>query len=111
MIAYRSRDKGTTWTGPATAWNIPYNQHGFVPLVPRGSKRIYAFGTEPFFDKIEARENAPIGFRFSDDDGLSWSRHDHPLEERSRLPRYVCHAHVRDRSRHVDSRAASRAPI
>ena len=49
MVAYRSADRGKTWTGPKTAWKLPYNQHGFVPLVPRGSKRLYAFGTEPIF--------------------------------------------------------------
>ena len=73
MVAYRSHDQGRTWTGPVVAWDIPYNQHGFVPLTPRGGTRMYAFGTEPFFDRIEDRENAPIGFRTSDDDGKTWS--------------------------------------
>ena len=73
MIAYRSSDKGKIWTGPVVAWKVPYNQHGFVPLVPRGGKRIYAFGTEPIFGRIEDRENAPIGFRVSSDDGHNWS--------------------------------------
>jgi hypothetical protein len=73
MISYRSSDRGETWTGPEIAWKIPYNQHGFVPLVPRGSKRLYAFGTEPVFGRIEDRENAPIGFRISEDDGRTWS--------------------------------------
>ena len=73
MVAYRSSDRGKTWTGPSIAWKVPYNQHGFVPLAPRGTKRLYAFGTEPFFERIEDRENAPSGFRWSDDDGHSWS--------------------------------------
>jgi len=73
MIAYRSRDKGKTWTGPKVAFDIDYSQHGFIPLLPRGSKRIYAFGTQPIEGKREGAENCPIGFRFSDDDGHTWS--------------------------------------
>jgi hypothetical protein len=73
MVAYRSSDHGKTWTGPSIPWQLPYNQHGFVPLQPRGTKRMYAFGTEPFFNRIEDRENAPIGFRSSEDDGRTWS--------------------------------------
>ncbi len=77
MIAYRSSDRGKTWTGPKSAFDIDYNQHGFVPLVPRGTKRIYAFGTQPIRGKWlpekGQHENAPIGFRWSDDDGHTWS--------------------------------------
>jgi hypothetical protein len=73
MVAYRSADRGRTWTGPVVAWKIPYNQHGFVPLTPHGGKRMYAFGTEPIFDRLEDRENAPIGYRTSDDEGHTWS--------------------------------------
>lgn len=77
MIAYRSSDKGRSWTGPTLALHIDYSQHGFIPLVPRGSKRIYAFGTQPIPTKYDWRhglqENAPIGFRWSDDDGRTWS--------------------------------------
>jgi sialidase-1 len=77
MIAYRSSDKGRTWTGPRVAFHAEYSQHGFIPLVPRGSKRIYAFGTQPIPGKYDWRrglqENAPIGFRWSDDDGRTWS--------------------------------------
>jgi len=47
MLAYRSRDGGRTWAGEGIAFAIDYNQHGFVPLVPRGSARVYAFGTQP----------------------------------------------------------------
>jgi Neuraminidase (sialidase) len=74
MVAFRSSDQGKTWSGPKVAWFIPYNQHGFVPLVPRGTKRIYAFGTEPIFSMFDRPENAPIGYRFSDDDGHTWSQ-------------------------------------
>jgi len=73
MIAYRSSDKGKTWTGPKVAFDIDYSQHGFIPLIPRGTKRIYAFGTQPIEGKREGRENCPIGFRWSDDDGHTWS--------------------------------------
>jgi len=73
MIAYRSCDKGKAWTGPKVAFDIDYSQHGFIPLIPRGTKRIYAFGTQPIEGKREGRENCPIGFRFSDDDGHTWS--------------------------------------
>jgi BNR repeat-like domain len=72
MIAYRSSDSGRTWTGPTVPWVTSYNQHGFVPLIPSGSHKIYAFGTEPIFNRIEDRENAPIGFRTSEDDGRTW---------------------------------------
>lgn len=77
MLAYRSKDKGKTWSGPALAFDIDYNQHGFIPLIPRGSKRIYAFGTQPVWGMYTRErglnENAPIGFRYSDDDGYTWS--------------------------------------
>ncbi len=77
MIAYRSSDKGRSWRGPMAAFHIDYNQHGFIPLIPRGSKRIYAFGTQPIPGQYDwqhgQHENAPIGFRWSDDDGWNWS--------------------------------------
>jgi Neuraminidase (sialidase) len=76
MLAYRSKDKGKTWTGPTIAFDIDYNQHGFIPFIPSGSRRMYAFGTQPMwglYNAVENRENAPIGYRYSDDDGLHWS--------------------------------------
>ena len=77
MLAYRSSDKGKTWQGPSVSFDIDYNQHGFIPLIPRGSKRIYAFGTQPipalYTRERGLQENAPIGYRFSDDDGQHWS--------------------------------------
>ena len=77
MLAFRSSDKGRTWEGPTVAFDIDYDQHGFIPLIPRGSNRIYAFGTQPnpkwFTRENGLHENAPIGFRFSDDDGRTWS--------------------------------------
>ena len=77
LMAMRSSDKGLTWSAPQPAFKIDYNQHGFVPLIPRGTKRIYAFGTQPVWSEFSVakgqHENAPIGFRHSDDDGRTWS--------------------------------------
>lgn len=79
LQAYRSSDGGRTWIGPVEAFDIDYSQHGFIPFVPRNSKRIYAFGTQPNPDlgyswKDGEQENAPIGYRWSDDDGRTWSK-------------------------------------
>ncbi len=77
MMVCRSADHGKTWSAPAVAYDIPYGQHGFIPLIPRGTRRIYAFGTQPVPGKWTwengQRENAPIGWRTSDDDGHTWS--------------------------------------
>ena len=77
MLAYRSRDKGNTWQGPEIAFDIDYNQHGFIPLIPAGGSRLYAFGTQPLWGMYNRedglQENTPIGYRYSDDDGRSWS--------------------------------------
>ena len=79
MLALRSSDKGKTWKGPTVAFDSSQSHHGFVPLIPRGSKRIYAFGTQPIPGMVGDRskglhENCPIGFRYSDDDGHTWSK-------------------------------------
>ena len=77
LVVYRSRDRGRTWQGPTVAFDIDYNQHGFIPLTPKSGKRIYAFGTQPVQGTLSAAhgqgENSPIGYRFSDDDGKRWS--------------------------------------
>ncbi|MBX7211807.1 MAG: exo-alpha-sialidase [Verrucomicrobiaceae bacterium] len=77
MMACRSSDHGKTWSKPAIAYDVPYGQHGFVPLIPHGAQRIYCFGTQPVPGKWTwengQRENAPIGYRCSDDDGHTWS--------------------------------------
>ncbi len=73
MLAYRSSDKGKTWHGPTVPYAADYNQHGFIPFIPKGSSRIYSFGTQPRWDTFSGAENAAIGFRYSDDDGRTWS--------------------------------------
>jgi hypothetical protein len=73
LVAYRSPDRGETWEGPTVAFDIDYNQHGFIPLIPRGTTRIYAFGTQPIWGNWSGEEDAPIGCRWSDDDGHTWS--------------------------------------
>ncbi len=73
LVAYRSSDKGRTWSKQGVLFPVSYSVHGFVPLIPRGSRRIYCFGTEPMPSLREGRENAPIAFRYSDDDGFTWS--------------------------------------
>ena len=80
LVAYRSKDKGKTWEGPTVPFDIDYNQHGFIPLIPKGTNRIYAFGTQPVWNLVDYEpqkpglaENAPIGYRYSDDDGYTWS--------------------------------------
>ena len=77
MLAYRSSDSGDSWAGPTHPFDIDYNQHGFIPFIPSGSNRIYAFGTQPIWGMYSRedglKENAPIGYRFSDDDGVTWS--------------------------------------
>ena len=77
LVAFRSSDGGESWHGPRIAFAIDYNQHGFVPFIPRAGSRLYAFGTQPIWDRYRRdrglRENAPIGYRWSDDDGHTWS--------------------------------------
>lgn len=77
MMACRSTDKGKTWSKPVVAYDIPYGQHGFIPLIPKGTQRIHCFGTQPIPGKWTwengQRENGPIGWRTSDDDGHTWS--------------------------------------
>ena len=76
MLAFRSSDKGQTWVGPTVAFDSSQSHHGFVPLIPSGSSRIYAFGTQAIPGMVGEGglyENAPIGYRYSDDDGYTWS--------------------------------------
>lgn len=73
ILLYRSKDKGKTWTGPSLSTTIPYNQHAWIPSVLKGSSRLYMVGTEPAPGDYDCHENAGIVFRFSDDDGYTWS--------------------------------------
>ncbi len=77
MYMMRSKDGGETFEGPTVPFDIPYAQHGFIPLIPRGGKRIYSFGTQPVRDEYTTEgglgENAPIGWFYSDDDGYTWT--------------------------------------
>jgi len=82
LVAFRSSDQGATWHGPTRPIHIDYNLHGFIPLTPRAGNgvpegRIYCFGTQPIWALHTTRrglhENAPIGYRYSDDDGHTWS--------------------------------------
>lgn len=73
MVAYRSSDKGKSWRGPFLAWDVPYSGLAAVLFRPRGSRRLYAFGTEYLPELREGAENGPVGVRISDDDGHTWS--------------------------------------
>ena len=73
ILIYRSKNRGKTWQGPFLSTPIAYNQHAWVPLVPRGGKRIYTFSTEPAAGDFNGIENAGIGYRYSDDNGHTWS--------------------------------------
>ena len=77
MMALRSNDKGQTWSNPYIAFkNIDYNQHAFIPYIPKGSKRIYSYCTQPVWGLYTRNkgsgENAPLGCLYSDDDGYTW---------------------------------------
>ena len=78
LVAYRSRNQGRTWEGPTVPIAIDYNLHGFITLRPKGTDRVYCFGTQPIWETYlptshTESENAPIGFRWSDDNGYTWS--------------------------------------
>jgi len=73
VLTYRSSDQGRTWSLPEVAWDVPYLSGPVVPFIPRGQQRIYLFGTEPIPELRKHKEDGPIGFRTSDDDGHHWS--------------------------------------
>ncbi len=76
MVALRSADGGRTWSAPYHPFAIPYSQHGFIPLIPSGSRTICSFGTQPVLDRPEMYqtepENGPIGWLWSEDDGRTF---------------------------------------
>jgi len=73
IVAYRSSDKGRTWTGPVRPWEVPYPQHAFNPLIPPDGKRIYTFGADYHIDYVQLPHASVLGMRYSDDDGHTWS--------------------------------------
>lgn len=77
MLALRSPDRGRSWSEPFEIMHQSYNHHGFVPLTPRGARSVIAFGTQADFSSShvfkDGSENAPIGFRRSEDGGRTWS--------------------------------------
>ncbi len=74
IVAYRSQDNGTTWSGPTSPWSVPYNEHAFNPLIPRGEgRRIVAFMSDFHPDTLCLPHTGVLGIRTSDDDGHTWS--------------------------------------
>ena len=73
IVLYRSDNKGATWSGPVRPWETSWSQHAFNPLVPRGSKRIYSFGTDFHPDHLVLPHNGAVSLRWSDDVGHNWS--------------------------------------
>jgi predicted neuraminidase len=75
LYLVRSTDRGRTWTPPRLAWGVlPYNQHAFNPLRPRGSDRIYTFQQESTLEITQrSPHSGPLAYRYSDDHGHSWS--------------------------------------
>lgn len=102
MIAYRSCDKGKTWTGPKVAFDIDYSQHGFIPLIPprheTNLRLRYAAdrretrrqGELPDWLPLVGRRRAYMVGRDADSP-----------EEQPRFSGYVGDADVRDRRGHV----------
>ncbi len=84
MLALRSSDQGASWSTPFVPFDQPFNQHGFVPLRPRGTRTLCCFGTQPEWSRFNAIENAPIGWRESHDDGRTWGeiRYIDPVNDR-----------------------------
>jgi len=74
MLIYRSKDRGDSWNGPEVAWKCDYSSSFIVPFIPAGSDRIYVFGTEPIPERRKMKEDGPIVYRYSDDDGYNWSK-------------------------------------
>jgi len=68
LLAYRSSDGGKTWAGPSQPFGTTGKHHAALPLVPKGSKRIYVLETERQLPGQKA-----FGFRSSDNDGKTWS--------------------------------------
>lgn len=74
MIQYRSTDHGKTWSGPTVAWVNAFSDTFVIPFIPRGSKRIYVFSTEADPKFRFSKEDGPVVYRTSDDNGVTWSK-------------------------------------
>lgn len=77
MVALRLRDGGATWSPPTVPYEVDYNERGFIPLIPSGTKRLYSFGMQALWMRFNPRGprggDAAIGFRWSDDNGRTGS--------------------------------------
>ncbi|QGJ71959.1 Exo-alpha-sialidase [Planctomycetales bacterium 10988] len=73
LLAYRSSDQGKTWTGPFEPFPEKSKHHGILPLIPKGSDRIYLFETQRGSLSRPAKNDRAFGFRYSDNDGHHWS--------------------------------------
>ena len=75
LLAYRSSDKGKTWIGPFRPFADDEKHHAVLPLRPSGEPgRLYLF--ETLYDsagKLRLPGKRAFGYRYSDDDGVSWS--------------------------------------
>jgi hypothetical protein len=69
----RSTDQGRTWSNPTPKWRAPYGYNSGVFLIPSGSERIYLFGVEMHPDWRRGYDGG-IAYRYSDDDGRTWSK-------------------------------------
>lgn len=73
MLMYRSSDGGRSWKGPIFSWYVPYQSTFCSLLNPRGTKLLYGFGTEAIPAERRDKEDGPIAYRISEDDGNTWS--------------------------------------
>ncbi len=73
FLAYRSSDQGKTWVGPFPPFPDQAKHHAALALVPRGGDRIYVFETQRGAVVKPMKGDRAFGYRFSDDDGRTWS--------------------------------------
>lgn len=73
IVAYRSKDRGATWQGPTSPWQVDYPQHAGSLFVPKEGKRIVCFGADYHPDYLQLPHAGIIGMRESWNDGYAWS--------------------------------------